>query len=568
MNFKYIQHIYIFLFLICSFVTNAQDLTFELINVGALSQPVEITNTGVAGDDRLFICQKGGQIRIIDNISSLTPSLRTTPYMTLSVNNSGEGGLLGLAFSPDFQTSGKFYVNYTADVSGQFSTVISQFIASNHTDNTASPATENVILTIPQFANNHNGGDLAFGHDGYLYIGMGDGGGGGDPQEQGQDSTTFLGSMLRIDVSSLPHSIPPDNPFITNASVPNEIWSVGWRNPWRFSFDRITGHLFIADVGQNAVEEINIEAASDPGGRNYGWDCYEGSSSYEPAGCQNMNLLSMPQYEYSHALGSSVTGGMVYRGSDYPGLYGKYIFTDFGSNVFWILTLSGTSVTQIDTLQFQGGGNLFSVAAIGDDVQGELYAAQIGGSGALYKITSTVLPVDLINFRGSVNNNGSLLTWSTASEVNSSSFILERSIDGSIFQAVGDIPASGNSSTDRKYEYLDLHNLSGKIFYRLKVVDKDASFRYSEIISVLHESSFSFQVYPNPVNNLLNIQWNNEKLFNGIYQIKDLSGHCVLAGNLSYKTNTIDTSHLPKGLYLLSIIGNDVHTSTPIVVVH
>jgi glucose/arabinose dehydrogenase len=562
------KYIYFALFLICSSSAIAQDLTFELINVGPLSQPVEITNTGVAGDDRLFICQKGGQIRIIDNISSLSPSLRATPYMTLPVNNSGEGGLLGLAFSPDFQTSGKFYVNYTADVLGQFSTVISEFIANNHSDNTANPATESVLLTIPQFANNHNGGDLAFGSDGYLYIGMGDGGGSGDPQEQGQDSTTFLGSMLRIDVNSLPYSIPPDNPFITNASVPNEIWSVGWRNPWRFSFDRVTGHLFVADVGQNAMEEINIEDANDAGGRNYGWDCYEGSSPYELTGCQNMNLLTMPQYEYNHSLGSSITGGMVYRGSDYPGLYGKYIFTDFGSNVFWILTLSGTSVTQVDTLQFQGGGNLFSVAAIGDDVEGELYAAQIGGSGALYKITSTVLPVDLIDLEASVVEKGTLLHWSTASEVNSHQFVVESSQDGKTFLPIGEVPASGNSSEMNNYTYLDSSPIPGKNYYRLKILDNDATFSYSNIISVTFTPSVVFQVYPNPVNNLLNVNWSSDTVPGGFYQIKDMAGHSYLSGKLSGNSKTIDTSHLPKGAYILVITCESFHTSTSIVIIH
>lgn len=293
--------------------------------VEGLRNPVTITN---AGDERLFIVEQQGTIQVATG-----GELDAEPFLDITdrVTDGGERGLLGLAFPADHATTGRYYVYYT-DMNGN--TVVSRFTADgNRTD----PATEEILLTQEQPYGNHNGGQLAFGPDGFLYIGLGDGGSGGDPHGYGQDLSTFLGKLLRIDVSGEMYTVPDSNPFVGRGDARHEIWAYGLRNPWRFSFDSLTGDLFIADVGQNAWEEVNLQRAGSAGGENYGWNIMEASACFEPSEGCNTSGLTLPINEYPHGndWGQSVCGGYVYRGPNAGNLEGAYVFADYVSGRIW-----------------------------------------------------------------------------------------------------------------------------------------------------------------------------------------------------------------------------------------
>ncbi|MEZ5031612.1 MAG: PQQ-dependent sugar dehydrogenase [Saprospiraceae bacterium] len=357
----------------------AQDILLEPVANG-FSLPVDIKH---AGDDRLYIVEKGGRIRISDLQGNVlaTPFLDIDPIVNSQAN---ERGLLGLAFHPDYASNGYFFVNYTGN---DGDTRISRFTRSAADPDQADPMSELVLLVVDQPFNNHNAGDLAFGPDGYLYVGMGDGGSGGDPGNRSQNPKEFLGKMLRLDVDGgMPYAIPADNPFAGSADTLPEIWSLGLRNPWRISFDRMTGDLWIGDVGQDQWEEVDMEPAGSPGGLNYGWRCYEGFVPYNTGGCGPANSYYPPVFAYqnTNAIGCSITGGYVYRGSKHPTLYGKYIYTDYCTGIFWSLEPDGQG-GWINT-QLANLGNQEYVA-FGEDVDGELYVAGIG-SGIIYRITT------------------------------------------------------------------------------------------------------------------------------------------------------------------------------------
>ncbi len=344
-----------------------------------LRRPVKISH---AGDERLFITEKDGTIMI----ANPDGSLNATPYLDIrsKVNAfANERGLLGLAFHPDYHENGFFFVHYN---NTQGNTVIARYTINPTDINQASPGSEEIILTIAQPFNNHNGGDLHFGSDGYLYIGMGDGGNGGDPGNRSQNPKLLLGKMLRIDVNgSLPYAIPDDNPFRNNQDTLEEIWSLGLRNPWRFSFDRLNGDMWIADVGQNTWEEINHEPAG-AGGLNYGWRCYEGNASFNTDGCSSRENYTFPVHVYSNRFdtGCSITGGYVYRGENYPAFYGKYIYTDFCSGIFWSLEKVGDQWVNVQLADLDNQ----DYVSFGEDIHGELYVAGMS-SGKIYKLIDT-----------------------------------------------------------------------------------------------------------------------------------------------------------------------------------
>jgi glucose/arabinose dehydrogenase len=342
-----------------------------------LSRPVQMTHAG-DGSGRLFVVEQAGRIRLIDD-----GELVATPFLDISdrVSCCGERGLLGLAFPPGYSSKGYFYVNYTG-ASGD--TVVARFLVTGD-PSAADAGSEEVILTIDQPYSNHNGGQLAFGPDGYLYIGTGDGGSGGDPQNNAQDRLSLLGKILRIDVESGsgPYAIPEGNPFADVDDAQPEIWALGLRNPWRFSFDTETGDLFIADVGQGDYEEINVQPAASTGGENYGWRILEGSHCYESDPCDTRGL-ELPVFEYDHSLGCSVTGGFVSRSGTWPRLDGVYLFGDYCSGRVWGLREAGDSWEE---RQLAETG--FSISGFGIDELGAVYVLDYG-SGTVAAVTDSV----------------------------------------------------------------------------------------------------------------------------------------------------------------------------------
>lgn len=340
-----------------------------------LTTPILVT--APPGDSRLFIVEKNGRIRIVAN-----GVLRSEPFLDLRgrVSTGSEQGLLGLAFHPDFATTRLFHVNFT-DLQG--TTRVVAFRASGNDPDQADLTSEREVLAVAQPFGNHNGGHLLYGPDGMLYIGMGDGGSGGDPQGNGQNSGTLLGSLLRFQVNPGDGSltVPNDNPFIGQVGARPELWSIGLRNPWRFAFDPANGDLYIGDVGQSAREEVNVATAASGGGRglNFGWKIMEGSGCFAPASGCNTSGLTLPVLEYSHAEGCSITGGVVYRGNAVAMLAGHYLYADFCAGWVRSFRLVGGAVQNATTwpaLAPPGGG----VTSFGVDAAGEAYLMTSGGS--------------------------------------------------------------------------------------------------------------------------------------------------------------------------------------------
>jgi glucose/arabinose dehydrogenase len=358
-----------------------QTVSVSLVPVAdGLDSPVFVT--APAGDlDRLFVVERGGTIRIV-RYGSVLP----TPFLEVGdrILAGGEQGLLGMAFHPDYADNGRFYLNYT-DTLGH--TQVVRYQASPDPD-VADPGSALPILTVEQPYANHNGGMIAFGpDDGMLYIGMGDGGSGGDPLGHGQNRMTVLGDLLRLDVDGgSPYAIPADNPFVGALSIANEIWASGLRNPWRFSFDRGTGDLYIADVGQSAREELDFQPAASAGGENYGWRIMEGTRCFDPAsGCVSAGL-TLPVLEYDHSDGCSITGGYVYRGNDFPVLQGRYFFADFCSD--WlrsVVVFNGAAAGLQDHTSTTGP--VAGTSSFGEDARGELYIVSLT-QGTVKRIVS------------------------------------------------------------------------------------------------------------------------------------------------------------------------------------
>ena len=440
--------------MIFSCILFAQTIDVEFFK-GGFSDPVDLQN---AGDDRLFVVEQGGIIKIIQPDGTVN----STPFLDLSsiVSGGSEQGLLGLAFHPDYATNGYFFVNYTK-LGGD--TQISRYSVDPADPDIALSGSEFPIIDYAQPFSNHNGGGIAFGPDGFLYIASGDGGSGGDPGNRAQNTTLLLGKLLRIDIDVTginPYAIPPTNPFAGDPSNAQEIWAYGLRNPWRFSFDSLTGDLWIGDVGQGDVEEIN-KAASTEAGLNYGWRCYEGSQPFNTSNCPPMGDLTFPEGEYSSSTGTpncSVTGGIVYRGTDQPGLQGLYFFGDVCSGLLGTIDSSGTLV--------QHGTFGGSWVAFGEDVNRELYVVSIGGS--IFKIVDTTIigTNDFNNPKSSIvpNPASDKVQISLENDIINSIKIID--LKGSVLLSVENISTSART--------LSLENLSGGI-YLVRIMSENGS---------------------------------------------------------------------------------------------
>ncbi|MCB0688666.1 MAG: PQQ-dependent sugar dehydrogenase [Saprospiraceae bacterium] len=405
-----IYPVYVICFLICVNL-HAQlvhpDYQLNVFKSG-FSQPLGLDHAG-DGSQRIFVVEKGGKIKIIADGTILA-----TPFLDISakISTGGEQGLLGLAFHPNFKQNGYFFVHYT-NTSGD--SQISRFSKSSANPNLADPNSEFSILTQDQPFSNHNAGAIRFGPDGYLYIGFGDGGSGGDPGNRAQNKKLLLGKMLRIDIDGgSPYSIPADNPFVSDTSTLDEIWAIGLRNPWQFSFDRLTGDLWIGDVGQDAREEINYQSASSSGGQNYGWRCYEGDITYNTTNCGPMGNYTFPVFAEKHRTTgpNSLAGGFVYRGGN-KCFQGVYFCAETRADTFYTIipTLSGWSV---DRKLFPGINN---VAAFGEDEAGDLYAVSLNGT--IYKIvgddqtiSGTPISPGIYSIKGNILSNGNIQSGS------------------------------------------------------------------------------------------------------------------------------------------------------------
>lgn len=415
------------------------------------SNIVKIAN---AGDDRLFVVERSGVIKVIDEngVTLNTPFLDIDNKVTQTGGQS-EQGLLGLAFHPDYATNGYFYVHYT-DNGGD--SQIARYTVSADA-NVADANSEMIVMEIGQPYGNHNGGDIEFGPDGYLYIGMGDGGSGNDPQNFAQNNQSLLGKMLRVDISTEPYAIPADNPFVNDANVLDEIWSTGLRNPWRFSFDAKTGDMWIADVGQWAYEEIDFQPASSTGGENYGWRCREGevvNNNVNTSNCGPITDYVQPIWTYTHPMFGpcSITGGFVYRGCTFPTLYGHYLYADYCSGDIWALYRDEQGgVTNEKVLTVSDG----AWSTFGQDVNGELYIAGLNNGNVSLIKSGDALTATINEDLGTLSVDGTFDTYQ---------WYLEGVLINGATEATHVAQASGNYTVEVGIDETSCSYLSNEIF--------------------------------------------------------------------------------------------------------
>jgi glucose/arabinose dehydrogenase len=543
------------------FQSNSQPIISFHSVAGGLSSPIDVVNAG-DNTNRIFIAQQAGTIAVYDqSFTSLGNFLTVT-----GLSSGGERGLLSLAFHPDYKNNGFFFVYYT-NTNGDVE--IARYHTPSGTPNQADAASKKVLLTIPHPGqSNHNGGKLNFGVDGYLYFATGDGGGGGDVPNNAQTGTVLLGKMIRINVSTddiAPYySIPSDNPFISNAAFRPEIWSFGLRNPFRWSFDRLTHDMWIADVGQDAWEELNFRPAGQSGGLNYGWHCIEGTHPYN-GGCPldpANGTYAPPLFDYPHnnaTGGFAIIGGFVYRGTLNPIMTGYYIFADEVSSNVWLLPPGGGAA---DTIEFRG--LQANISSFGEAENGELYATSLNGQ--LYNIIATnnaSLPVKLLNFTGTAETGYNELSWQTADEVQLQQYEIEYSSDAVHFQQAG-IVAAANSSA---YYYKHVVTSAQKLYYRLKMVDIDGKFVYSKVIVIDANNSGSKNfVTPSVVSNGM-LTVNIENAFSHL-QIINMDGKVIHNESVNNRTGKISVSvaGIPAGQYLVRLFGNDKQLTQKIIV--
>lgn len=527
-------------------------LSFTQI-VSGLDQPMQLVNAG-DGTNRIFVAHRDGTINVYNQSITLIGT-----FLTISgISTVDERGLLSMAFHPDYEMNGFFYVYYT-NTDGSLE--LARYHATG-ISNTAESGSKAVVLNIPHPFSIHNGGTIHFGSDGYLYLTTGDGGDGQIPSKA-QDGTSLLGKMLRIAVNtslvSPFYSIPASNPYAGNDGIADEIWSFGLRNPFRWSFDRSNGDMWITDVGEDDWEEINFSAANATGPINYGWQCYEGNAQWDLTGCTSG--YTSPTYVYANTGTASVMGGTVYRGTTVPAnapLRGYYLAADYFTGNIYKIKPNGSGWTtyfQTDVLR--------KIVNFGEAENGELYAVTLNTSssvpfsGSIYEITvSAVLPVTLVEFTANSNNRVVQLNWKTSSEQNLQQFEIEYGIDGNSFMRTGIVPAANNAGGS-EYTFSHEPPSSGRIFYRLKMIDFDGQFRYSGIIITNIDKPNKNFVQPSIITSgVINVFLNNS--FNTL-ELINMSGAVLLKQNIKGRIGKIDIPipFVTTGTYMVQVRNNE-----------
>ena len=519
------------LFLVLLSYSAKSQISYQTIVTTGLENPIDIAippNASPAnGSTRIFIAQQNGLIRLW-NGSSFSDLVNLSSVITAGAS---EQGLLSMTFHPSYDgvTNRDFFVYYTRSSDGALTVARYRTHASD--PNAIDPAGGTLLITPigHPFFSNHNGGDLNFGPDGFLYLTTGDGGSGGDPFENAQNPLALLGKLLRIDV---------------NATIPVTpvVVDIGLRNPFRWSFDKTTGDAWIGDVGQGSWEEISFKPAGSSG-LNFGWDCYEGNAPFELTGCPDASTITFPSHVYPNAEGQSVIGGFVYRGTEISALQGWYIATDYSSGRIFRRSPDGTWFTQT--------GGQTGISSFGEAPDGTLYAVS-QFSDDLYKVIVTgPLPVKLVSFSGKRIADISELNWKTATEQNTASFKIEFSTTAINFQHAGTVTASRNPSGS-SYSFQHRFNSNTDLFYRLAIEEDNGQIAYSSIIR-LSSGKHDVKIYPTVINNgMLNIQ--TGKPVNKI-QVISANGSIVFQKEMAAFTGSTSISipQFSKGVYIVQL---------------
>jgi glucose/arabinose dehydrogenase len=557
--------LFLILLVVIFYAQGQPQLTYTSVISSGLSSAVDVV-TPNDNSNRIFIAEQAGNVQVYSyNNDHDVFTLINSSFLNINTNVSGgsEQGLLSIVFHPDFENNRFFYVYYT-NLQGGISVDRYQTLLAN--TNQADVSTKTNIITIdkPVPFTNHNGGKMHFGSDGYLYFGVGDSGSGGDPSNFSQRGDSLWGKMVRIDINNttlsppLNYAIPADNPYAGSTTIRNEIFSFGLRNPWRWSFDRLNGNVWIADVGQGAREEVNMLTAAQSSGANYGWRCYEGSLPYNTTGCLAASNYISPVFDYPHNFatgGFSITGGYIYRGIVKPAMYGYYIFGDYVSGNMWVMNATTLAVTQQQAL-------LPTIVGFCELEDGEILA--LGRTtGLFYVSTNSVLPLKLLSFAGYASNNYSQLNWQTAAEINVKHFEVEYSADGITFKNAGTVLAKNQSSSAYTFRH---YIQNGITYYRLKMVNENGVTEYSNIIPVKNVAASKepviFTYNGNSRMIWLNIPGNKKAAF----QLFTISGQVVYQQN-NYKDNSIiDLQKIPAGVYIGKIITAENTVSEKIIV--
>jgi glucose/arabinose dehydrogenase len=550
---------------ICAFVV-AQIPRLELVPAfSGFSSPVDFVNAGDGSNKMYVVEQSTGRVRIINSSGTTL----TRPFINLrdSILTGGERGLLSLAFHPNYAINRTFFVWYTSAPDG--AVTLARFQTSSVDADSADKTTGVVLFKVskPNGYTNHNGAKINFGPDGYLYVGTGDGGSGNDPLNLAQNGNSLLGKMLRIDVNNtsgvLPYGIPPNNPYLAlGDNIRDEIIALGLRNPWRWCFDKQNGDLWIADVGQDALEEVNyLPSDSISLGTNWGWRCYEGNAQSQVFNATTcINTYNYPAFEYEHNAtgGFSITGGEVYRGTEYPLLNGWYVCTDYVLSNIWAIKRNSPGNY---TVSRQTG--VTNISGFGWGENGKLYALRLS-SGQVFEVqANTSLPVKLQQFTVAWRNNEAALNWMVATESNMLGYDIEMSEDGIAFTKIGFVAARNTNGAQYNFNYAI--STTGNKFFRLKQIEKDGKASYSPVVALKSEGRIKPVLNSLVQNGILTLQANTQI---DTWQILSMDGRVLKQGKTGNANGVfqIDISNFARAMYIVRLLGKDLNVVDKITV--